>query len=619
MLSFKSVAQNTDIKKIDIQEVSIEEKASAFQSLNAIDSSVIHNPIHRNLGEVLENNANLFVKSYGIGSLATISMRGSASSHSKLFWNGISMNSSTNGVVDLSLFPSQFLDQVQVDYGMESMRLSSGGIGGAVQINNEAVFVKRQELSLQQQFGSFARQNTTLRYKQSNAKWVFDGKYYQLNARNNFQYRDLGEEGFPLQRLSNAEVSQQSFMQSIYYRPKSSIRWEAHLWYMNSNRDIPSIFTVNNIGENQIDQSYRALFGFKKYWNKVTLDIKSSYLEDHLKYRQNSISNHSLAINRSSKTFAEIQREWNKTTLHSRLDLEINRAQQASYHSPVQRERTSLYLEVNRILAPRINLNLAIRQEWIWAEDQFFLPKIRLDYFLNEKKDMQLFLASARNLKYPSLNDLYWEFGGNPDLQAELNETVELGIAKELDWKQWKLKARSNLYYSRIDNYIQWIPTNYGYWQAQNLKDVEVKGIESMLEANWRKNKIDGALNFNHTWTQSVNKKAIHEKDESVNQQLIYIPENQVNVGFNVRYDGYSLNYMWQFVSERYVTSDNTAWLPYFQLSKITVGKEMKFKKISMDVAFSVLNLMDLEYQSIQSRPMPYRNYLISLTLKYLK
>ena len=120
---------------------------------------------------------------------------------------------------------------------------------------------------------------------------------------------------------------------------------------------------------------------------------------------------------------------------------------------------------------------------------------------------------------------------------------------------------------------------------------------------------------MNYTYTSSVNKASNHTIDHSVNQQLIYIPEHQYNINLNLSRKGYSLNYNFQFMGTRYTTSDNESFLPYYTLSDLSLGKAFKWKEQYLQFSFAVMNVFDTEYQAIEWRPMPNRNYLV--TLKY--
>ena len=118
---------------------------------------------------------------------------------------------------------------------------------------------------------------------------------------------------------------------------------------------------------------------------------------------------------------------------------------------------------------------------------------------------------------------------------------------------------------------------------------------------------------YNYTYSKTVNTQKVHEFDNSVGKQLIYVPEHSMNLAVKLSFKEYYLSYNSQFIGARYISSDHAEFLPSYNLSDMTLGKTIKYKKQEFELSFSILNMFDLEYQAIQWRPMPGRNYLISL------
>lgn len=617
-LSFSTVlfSQQLVLDTIKIPEVAISSEEKLFETPSAqlLDSMSLINPNQLNLGEVLATKSNLFVKSYGMGSMATISMRGSGSSHSNIYWNGIQLNAATNGVVDLSLYPQLFLDEVQVDYGNTSLRSGSGGLGGAVQLNNSVDFTNKNQVQLSQDLGSFNYRNTTAKYQVGNKKWQSTSRVFYRTADNNFKYEDLGEEGFPTKEVENASLLQRSLMQSVHFRPKENQQLEAHIWYYDSDRNLPAIITLNDTREKQIDQSLRGVVGYKHFGENIQLSLRSSIINDKIEYSNSRLSQVSKSNSTSFRNVLEGERKVKNTTLYARVNVDVEQANQAQFSNQIQRERLSAYFDVSHNFGEKLLFSAAAREEIILNEAAYLLPRLALNY--QAHKNISFFSSISKNLKYPSLNDLYWQSGGNTELKPEENQSIEAGINfnKKLFQGLFEINGNNSIYYSTIDNYIQWQPTSLGYWQAVNLRKVEVKGLESRFELRQLKGKLIKNLSANYTYTQSINKTKLSEADGAVDQQLIYLPEHQGNISLRLDYKNYFINYQWQFVGARYLTTDNSDWLPSYNLSNISAGKRFDYKKHHFQLQASVLNLFDLEYQAIQWRPMPNRNYQLRLT-----
>ena len=97
-----------------------------------LDTTVLRENITNSLADVLSQNSSIFIKSYGRGTLATASFRGTAPSHTQVTWNGMKMNSPMLGMVDFSLIPSYLIDDAALYHGASSVGVTGGGLGGAV-------------------------------------------------------------------------------------------------------------------------------------------------------------------------------------------------------------------------------------------------------------------------------------------------------------------------------------------------------------------------------------------------------------------------------------------------------------------------------------------------------
>ncbi|MCD4678755.1 MAG: Plug domain-containing protein, partial [Bacteroidales bacterium] len=106
------------------------------------------------LASVLGDLTPIFIKSYGVGSLSTISFRGTAAHHSGVYWNGFNLNPANIGMSDLSLFPLAFFESVEILYGGASSLYGSGNIGGGLHLKNSPVFCKMKKFDVELAYGS---------------------------------------------------------------------------------------------------------------------------------------------------------------------------------------------------------------------------------------------------------------------------------------------------------------------------------------------------------------------------------------------------------------------------------------------------------------------------------
>ncbi len=119
----------------------------------------------RDLPDLLEESAGVSVRRFGgVGSFATVSLRGTGANQVALFLDGIPLRAAESGTVDLSTLPLAALARVEVYRGTSPVGLGGQGIGGVV--NLVTVSPTRPRTTVAASGGSF----TTLRAALTHAR-----------------------------------------------------------------------------------------------------------------------------------------------------------------------------------------------------------------------------------------------------------------------------------------------------------------------------------------------------------------------------------------------------------------------------------------------------------------
>lgn len=100
-----------------------------------ITANEIKNSSGASLGDLLRSTAGLHVSSDGpTGAVTSLSIRGATSSEVLVLLNGVPLNSSLDGSVDLSSIPTDSIARIEIVRGGESSVYGTGAIGGVVNI-----------------------------------------------------------------------------------------------------------------------------------------------------------------------------------------------------------------------------------------------------------------------------------------------------------------------------------------------------------------------------------------------------------------------------------------------------------------------------------------------------
>jgi iron complex outermembrane receptor protein len=304
--------------------------------------------------------------------------------------------------------------------------------------------------------------------------------------------------------------------------------------------------------------------------------------------------------------------------LKADLKNELSSVNSNNFEKHISRNNTSLTVSAERKTGERFGTAILIRE--IIDNKTFLIPDFSagVEFRLIPWEDYLIYSNFSRNSRIATLNDLYWSPGGNPDLKNEYAYSYELGyrMSSEIS-SMLSLSTDVSLFSSFIRNMIHWHPGEYSYWTADNLKSINASGAELFAAIKYSVNRLSIRVNAGYTYTRSVSNDA--ENKDLKGKQLIYIPENHANGVIQFGYGIFYSSWITSFTGKRYISVDNSDFLPGYTLNNLVNGFKVSLERVSADINFRVDNLFNVNYQSIAYYPQPGRSYFISIKLQYEK
>ena len=166
---------------------------------------------------------------------------------------------------------------------------------------------------------------------------------------------------------------------------------------------------------------------------------------------------------------------------------------------------------------------------------------------------------------------------------------------------------------------IQWHPGVYTYCTADNIASVNSTGAESSVSLNYIQNNISTSLRAGYSYTRAISTRSDIENDMSAGKQLQYIPENKANAMLRVAYKNVYSSWIANLTGKRYVTVDNSNYLPGYFVNILNAGIKFVSKGTSIDVNFGIDNIFNIYYQSIAYYPLPGRSYSLKVLVQIVK
>ena len=611
---------------IKISEVVISTNKSALDQAGykrtSIDSMVLSRYSSSNLSDMLSENTNIFIKSYGMGGTATPAFRGTGAGHTLIDWNGININSPMLGQSDLSLLPVGLIDDVQIFFGGASLALNNGGIGGTINLETKPVWKKETLISLNSGVGSFSRYSELLKVKTGNERIQTVTKAFYQTAENDFRYLNNINGGEPIwQKRNNDQFRQRGLIQELYFQSGKNIT-SVNVWYQSSDRNLPATMLTQqqNSNERQFDESVRAIVKYDHFKGPGSFSFTGAWMMNRLNYYNQlaSIDSKNLSENLTLKANYETL-IGGFSNLKIALDEQSNVIISNNYEHSTRRNTATFTASMNRN-QDRFGTTILFRE--ILDRKSLLLPDFSAGIQFRLIDDSEYFIKAniSRNSKIPTMNDMYWFPGGNPSLKNEYSFIYE--VSYEMKQKiSYPLNLKYDLTFFRysIKDMIQWHLGEYSYWNADNIQSVTSSGLESSVSLDYVRNYFNASFKTGYSFTRARNGNSGIEDDLSARKQLVYVPENQVNsslrVGFRNIYTTMALN----FVDKRYTESDNSKYLPCYMINDFIAGIKLPAKNSLVDLNFSINNFFNITYQSIAYYPLPGRTYFLKILVQLIK
>jgi len=592
LFSQDSVSTRT-IKKIVISDNLLNDY-SQTQKTEKITDSIIKRTSAL-MTSVLNYNSLIYFKENGIGGASSPAFRGTTAQQTAVIWNGININSQTLGQTDFNAVNSLGFNNMTIKSGGGSVFYGSSAIGGSIHLNSDLYFYETFENELLFRYGSFD---------------TYDGRFQTTIASENYSLKvgfthSQSENDFPWigknRKNLNGQFENSTFNTDFGYKINSTNTIKVYSQYFVGDRHFSLVIRTETPTKYH-NTNIRNLLEWTSIFNRFTSRVKLAHLFEQYKYFphiddpyftfgkvESFIGKYDLAYDLSKKI-----------RLNAIIDLTQNHGQGSDIKNE-KRQIGSASFMFKHLLSERFLYEIALRKETTNNYQSPFL------YSLGTKYDFSSFYSlkfnASKNFRIPTYNDLYWKGSGNPDLKPETSLQAEINN----DFKFKNFKFSITAYYNLIDDMLRWLPSDGGSWKPINTDKVEIFGLEiTFLYSHYfGKHKIN--INGSYGYTSS--------KDKKSDKYLIYVPFHKANGGISYAYKNLNIYGEFLYVGEVYTRSDNKSKYNLEGYQVLNLGIDYTFKE-SYTFGVKIQNVFNTFYQSVESRPLPGRNFMTYLNIK---
>ena len=626
-----------------------------------LDSVALKENVSLSMADVLTFNSSIFVKNYGRATLSTVAFRGTSPSHTQVSWNGMKINNPMLGMTDFSMIPSYFIDDASLLHGTSSVSETGGGLGGAVKLMTRPAENRGFGLQYIQGIGSFKTFDEFLRLTYGDDHWQVSTRAVYSSSPNDYKYRnhdkkeniydeDMNIIGqyYPVERNRSGSFKDLHILQEVYYNTLKGDRFGLNAWYINSNREL-AMLTVDHGDDTDFDNrqrenTFRGVLSWDHLRSNWKVAARAGYIYTWMAYDyKRDLGNGTMAHMTRSRSKINtiygqldgeyyIGKKWLFTanlSLHQHFvesrDKNIVLQQGGNGIVGYRKARPELSGSVSAKWRPidRFGVSVVLREEMFGKEWTPIIPALFIDGVLSKRGNIVAKASVSRNFRFPTLNDLYFLPGGNPDLKKESGWTYDAGVSFAVGQDGlYSLSGSANWFESFVKDWIIWLPTTKGFFSPDNIKDVHAYGVElkGNMVVNFAKEWQLG-LDGTFSWTPSINRgEKRTPADQSVGKQLPYVPEYSAAVTGRLSWRRWSFLYKWNYYSERFTMSSNdislSGKLPKYFMSNISLEKILEFNWAELSLKGTINNLFNEEYVSVLSRPMPGINFEIFIGIR---
>ena len=613
-----------------------------------IDSAALVQRGITDMADALRRFSGVNLRDYGgAGGLKTVSVRGLGAAHTAVTYDGLSVNDSQQGQIDLGKFSIDRLSTIELQTleGGELLCPVRNTAAALVSLSTPSNLATDRRLhgSATLRQASFSTYAPSLMLKKRVAQRTslnLSADYFF--ARNNYPF--ILENGVATERLRRTNsrmqtVTTEANLHQSLGRADHPGTLTAKLFFTHNYRHLPGMvrYYVNENNEQLLEQTAFAQFRWQQQFYRWQLFAAakhnwqtSQYDDYNAQYPNGRLSQHywqretyttgGAAYHFNSHWQLAYATDFALTSQNSNLMTDHRVERQTWLQS------LSLGLHTRRLqLTARGIAHLywnGMRGGGSARNAQRLTPSLTATFqALSAPFWLYLRTGYKESFRLPTFTESYYYHRGSNNLQPELAHQISAGLtlqaAPSRGWTTLALTA--DAYYNRITDRITSIPYNLFIWQTINVGQVRTLGLDLTLQSQWQlATQHSLLLHANYTWQSSTD----HTSPtlSSWHKQLAYTPPHSGAASLTWLNPWLSLVAHANFSSQRWATNNH---LPTTQLAAYTDCGLAAFRCFTLrqlgtlELRADLINALNERYEVIRRYPMPGRSYKLSAKLEF--
>jgi vitamin B12 transporter len=408
-------------------------------------------------GVILTNNG-------GLGQATSLFLRGTNSGHVTVLVDGVRVGSATLGTTPFELIPLAQVEKIEIVRGPRSSLYGANAIGGVIQIFTRPG-VATKTMSAKSSLGTDGFRELTAGFVSSSKAGI------------SVRFSHLGSDGFDACTGAaggcyvdepDRDGHEQSALAVGFDRQLSpAAELGLHFMYSNADTDYDGSFS------NQTETTMRVIGGRlvldpSTNWRSTVAvgqsldgaeDFKDRVFSSRFETRRNSLSwQNDVALGSTG-------------LLTGGVDYQNDTVDSDTIFDVTSRDNTGVFIQYQKDVE-RYGVQWALRYDDNEQFGDYNTGSVTLGVDTGKGHRATVFYGTA--FKAPTFNDLYYPSWGNPALEPEESNTVDLGYRVLLADGRWTV----NVFQTSIDELVAYDPIAAG---PANIDEVQIRGVEVSL------------------------------------------------------------------------------------------------------------------------------------------
>lgn len=608
-----------------------------------LDGKLLETLSSQSVADALRYFSGVQIKDYGgVGGLKTVNVRSLGAQHVGIFYDGIRITNAQNGQVDLGRYSLDNMEAVSLYNAQKSETLQSASeyaSGSTVYLKTRVPVLegRRDRFTARLKAGSFGTISPMVRYERRIGKVLMSAEAMYLQTDGDYRFHLKSDKEDTTGRRLNGDVRATRAELGLWAHPWGG-DLQVHAYGYTSERGLPGpvirrLSDQYAATDRQWDDNFFLQSSYRKAFRKFAFLVNAKGTYDNLAYLSDPSTNAAAPF---------IHNHYHQKDLYGSAAIAWYPADWISFNVSYDQRWSDLTCDVRyfnyvqrfdskaagAVTVTRRGFSMQASMLWTRVQDitkgspeplSRVCPSVAASW--HDRSNILTIRSFYKPVfRAPTLNDLYYTLVGNAHLKPEWARQKDVGLdIQPLRSEAFSTKVSVDAFLSDVTDKIVAMPVASQFrWTMMNYGKVKGQGINASWTTASRVAGFTVSTLISYSYEES--RERTDPEVISFNGQIPYTPWHSGSAVIGAGKGPWNLNASFLYTGARYRASDNVPEnrLDPWMTADLSAARTFSLGKgVMMEAGLDLNNILGQRYEVVSRYPMPGRNFLTRLTLKF--